>query len=155
MDDASEQQLKTFIAAYTPDMACQIRAARERMRALFPRGYELVYDNYNALAIGYGASERASDVVLSIAAYPRWVSLFFLQGARFADPHKVLKGAGKQVRHIVLSAPMAEFDAPAVQAFIELALAPQADGLARAASLRTIVKSVSGKQRSRRPGTVG
>jgi hypothetical protein len=83
VSDEAVQQLKTFIAAYTPDMARQIRAARKRLRTLFPSGYELVYDNYNALAIGYGATQRASDVVLSIAAYPRWVSLFFLGSVEF------------------------------------------------------------------------
>jgi hypothetical protein len=37
---------------------------------------ELVYDNYNALAIGFGQTERVSDVIFSIAVYPRWVGLF-------------------------------------------------------------------------------
>ena len=153
MNDATpEQQLKAFIAAYTPDMARQMRAARKRMRALFPRGFELVYDNYNALAIGYAPSQRASEVALSIAAYPRWVSLFFLRGAAFADPHRVLQGAGSQVRHIVLTPDMAAFDQPAVQDFIAQAMAPRAQAWAQAAVLQTVIKSVSAKQRSRRPG---
>src|SRR4051812_22652643 len=118
MSDTPEQQLKVFIAAYTPGMAKQIRAARKRMRALFPQGHELVYDNYNALAIGYAATPRASDAMLSIAAYPRWVSLFFLRGAAFADPHGVLQGSGSKVRHIVLDAGMTAFDQPEVRHFI-------------------------------------
>ncbi len=146
-----EQQLKAFIAAYTPEMARRIRAARKRMRALFPRGFELVYDNYNALAIGYAPSQRASDVAMSIAAYPRWVSLFFLRGAGFADPQGVLQGAGNQVRHIVLSADLAAFDQPAVRGFIAQALVPRADTWAQAGALQTVIKSVSAKQRPRRP----
>ena len=151
MSDTPEQQLKTFMGAFTPDMGKQIRAARKRMRALFPCGFELVYDNYNALAIGYGATQRASDVVLSIAAYPRWVSLFFLRGAAFADPQGVLQGSGNQVRHIVLDSGMTAFDAPEVRHFIALAMSPQADALARAQKLQTVIKSVSAKQRPRRP----
>jgi len=46
------------------------------MRTKFPRANVLVYDNYNALAIGFGPTERASDAVFSIAPFPRWVSLF-------------------------------------------------------------------------------
>ena len=151
MSDTPEQQLKAFIAAYTPEMAKQIRAARKRMRALFPHGHELVYDNYNALALGYAATPRASDALLSIAAYPRWVSLFFLRGAGFADPQGVLKGSGSKVRHIVLDTGMAAFDKPEVQHFIALALAPHNAALAQAGKLQTVIKSVSAKQRSRRP----
>jgi len=50
------------------------------MRARLPGAVELVYDNHNALAIGFGPTERASDAVFSIALFPRWVSLFFLRG---------------------------------------------------------------------------
>jgi hypothetical protein len=32
---------------------------------------ELVYDNYNALVIGYGPTERASDALIFLAVYPR------------------------------------------------------------------------------------
>ena len=64
---------------------------------------QLVYDNYNALAIGFGPSERASEAIFSIVLYPRWVTLFFLQGAGLADPKRLLKGSGKVVRHIVLA----------------------------------------------------
>jgi hypothetical protein len=62
----------------------------------------LVYDNYNALAIGFGPTERASDVIFSIALFPRWVTLFFLHGVTLPDPYKVLRGSGKVVRHVVL-----------------------------------------------------
>jgi hypothetical protein len=53
------------------------RQARAKIRRLQPRAVELVYDNYNALAIAFGPTERPSDLILSIALYPRWVSLFF------------------------------------------------------------------------------
>ena len=69
----------------------------------YPARCRLVYDNYNALAIGFGPSERASEAIFSIALYPRWVTLFFLQGAGLPDPKRLLKGSGKVVRHIVLA----------------------------------------------------
>jgi hypothetical protein len=45
------------------------------------------------LAFGFGPTDRASDALVSVAAYPKWVTLFFLKGARFPDPHNVLQGS--------------------------------------------------------------
>src|SRR5215813_14154091 len=101
-DKAPEEQLAGFIAKYTPEIGEMARAALARMRARLPGAIELVYDNYNALAIGFSPTERASDVIFSITLYPRWVSLFFFRGAGLPDPQKLLKGSGKQVRHIIL-----------------------------------------------------
>jgi len=145
-----EAQIRAFVANYAPGIARDLRAARRRLRALFPRGYELVYDNYNALAIGYASSERASDAIVSIAAYPNWVTLFFLYGKPLADPHGLLQGSGSRVRSIRL-APLARLDEAPVRALLARALAPYAAALRAAPALRTIVKSVSARQRPRRP----
>ena len=99
-------QLAGFLAKFTPEVAASARAALARMRKRLPGAIELVYDNYNALAIGFGPTERASDAVFSIAVFPRWVSLFFLQsGTELPDPNGLLKGTGTRVRHIVLESP--------------------------------------------------
>ena len=52
MPDA-EAQLDSFLDKYTPEVAGQARAALEALRRLVPGAVELVYDNYNALAIGF------------------------------------------------------------------------------------------------------
>ena len=44
--------------------------------------HELVYDNDNFFVIGYGASPRPSEAILSIAASAKGVSLCFLDGKR-------------------------------------------------------------------------
>ena len=87
----AEEQLASFMAKFTPEIGSQAKAIRAEMRKLYPTALELVYDNYNALAIGYGPTERASEAIFSIALYPRWVSLFFLQGAALPDPDKILE----------------------------------------------------------------
>ncbi len=48
------------------------------MRRKYPRATVLVYDNYNALAIGFAPTERASDAVISIALFPKRELLFSL-----------------------------------------------------------------------------
>ena len=73
-----ESQIAIFLRKYTPTVEAQLREARNRLRAMFPRGFELVYDNYNALVFGISPTERTSDAFISVAGYPRWVTLFFL-----------------------------------------------------------------------------
>src|SRR5580658_1423588 len=117
-----KEQLDEFLDRFTPEVASLGRKALARMRKLTPGSLELVYDNYNALAIGFSPTERAGDGIFSIALFPPHVSLFFLQGAELPDPTRRLRGRGNVVRHIVLE-DMAIFDEPDVRTLILLALA--------------------------------
>ena len=144
-----EAAIKGFLAKYDPAIAAQLKACRKKIRALVPRGFEMVYDNYNGLVFGFSPTERPSDALLSIVGYPRWVGLAFLQGASVADPDGLLQGAGRQVRGLRLRSPK-DLDEPKVRALIARALAPEAEAFTAAPPLRTILKSVSAKQRPRR-----
>jgi hypothetical protein len=148
-DKSPEHRLTEFIAKFNPEVARTARRARTKIRKLLPGAFELVYDNYNALAIAFGPTERASDIILSIAVYPRWVSLFFARGASLPDPSQVLRGSGNQMRHVVLE-PVNMLDAPAVRTLITAAVATHPRPLAGVRG-RTIIKSISAKQRPRRP----
>lgn len=143
-------RVEEFLAKYTPQIAAELRAARRALSAQVPRGYELVYDNYNALVFALSPTERTSDALISVAGYPRWVTLFFLHGASLPDPEGLLSGDGTSVRSIRLD-PVAMIDGAAVVALIKLALADRAKEFAHAPKLTTIVKSVAVKQRPRRP----
>jgi hypothetical protein len=145
-----EAQIATFLARYSPDIAARLGDARRRLRAAFPRGCELVYDNYNALVFAISPTERTEDTFISVAGYPRWVTLFFRHGTSLKDPKSLLEGRGKQFRSIRLE-DAALIDTPAVQALIRQATAPHAAGLRAAPALTTIVKAVVTRQRPRRP----
>ena len=93
----AEQQLKSFIGKFAPEMAVLIRAVRKKRRARLPRATELVYDNYNFFVIGYAPSEKPSSAVFSIAAQAKGLSLCFLQGAGLSDPKGLLRGSGSVV----------------------------------------------------------
>jgi hypothetical protein len=147
---SAQARLDAFVSRYSPEIAALARAALAKMRARLPGAVELVYDNYNALVIGFGPTERASDAIFSIALYPRWVSLFFLRGATLPDPGKLLQGSGKQVRHIVLE-DAGVLERPSVQKLISEALRRAAAPIDPAAPRRIIIKSVSARQRPRRP----
>jgi len=148
---SATEELDKFLARFTPEVEAQARAALGRMRARLPGAVELVYDNYNALAIAFGANEKMSGIVFSIAVYPRWVSLFFARGAELADPDGLLQGSGSTMRHIVLK-DIALFDRPAVEALIAEALALATPAIDPTRDRRLVIKSVSAKQRPRRPG---
>jgi len=148
---SSSKQIASFLAKYTSTTAAAARKARAAMRKRMPGGVEFVYDNYNALVFGYGPTDRPSDAVLSLAIMPKWVTLCFLKGAGMPDPNKLLKGSGSTVRNVRLVPPVF-LETPEIQKLIELAIAgahPEFPGGASAP--RTIVKSISAKQRPRRP----
>ena len=149
-DDSPQSQLEVFIDKFTPEVAALARACLTRMRARLPGAIQLVYDNYNALAIGFGPSERASEAIFSIVLYPRWVTLFFLHGAGLADPKRLLKGSGKVVRHIVLAS-AADLDLPAIQDLMSKALKRAEAGIDPTAPGRLVIRSICAKQRPRRP----
>ena len=145
----AKAQLEGFIAKYSPEVAKLARAAIARMRKMLPAAQVLVYDNYNALAIGFGPGERSSEIVFSIAVYPRWVSLFFAKGAGLADPHKRLQGSGNVVRHIVLTE-LAVLDDPQVRELMQQALARSGASLQTGKRGTIVIKSISARQRPRK-----
>ena len=154
-DASPASQIDSFLAKYTPEMARSASDARARMRKRIPGGVEFVYDNYNALVFGFGPTERPSDAVLSLAVFPEWVTLCFLKGANLADPKKLLKGSGNIVRNMRLSSP-AHLDEPDVESLVTAAItgaSPAYPG--EGGEPHTVVKSISAKQRPRRPGQPG
>jgi hypothetical protein len=146
----AQAQLDSFIDKYTPEVGALTRALLDKMKARIPGAAILVYDNYNALAIGFGPNEKAGQAILSLAVMPRWVTLCFLWGVQLPDPHRLLNGSGSRVRHVRLHTSDA-FDDPRVQELIAAALDRSEPPIDPAAELRLIIKSISAKQRPRRP----
>jgi hypothetical protein len=145
-----ESDIAGFLAKYSPAIAAQLRDARAKLRTLFPRGFELIYDNYNTLAFGFSTTARASDALVSIAGYPKWITLFFLRGASLVDAKGLLQGQGTRVRSIRLAG-ADDLDKREIQALIAQAVRPFKAAFLAAPPFTTIVKSVSAKQRPRRP----
>src|SRR5690242_10136972 len=148
-DQSPENQLTGFIGKYTPEIGILAQAVLAKMRKRLPGAVELVYDNYNALVVGFGPSERASEAIFSIALYPRWINLFFLDGVALPDPEKLLKGDGKIVRSITLQ-DAAALDQPGVRTLMNEALKRADIKINKKTPRRLIIKSISAKQRPRR-----
>jgi len=142
-------KLDGFIDRYTPEIAGDARRALTFMTARLPTATRLVYENYNALVVGFGASAKVGDVILSLALYPRWVTLFFLKGTVLPDPAGLLQGSGSTVRSVRLQ-PVERLGTPEVAALIDAAVA-NASPLPASGEGPMIIKSISAKQRPRRP----
>lgn len=148
--DEAEAQLEAFLAKYLPGVAAVGRAAIKRLRARFPACDALVYDNFQALAVSFSPDGRTGSAFISVALYPRWVNLFFLQGAGLSDPEGQLSGSGTAVRHLRL-ARAEDLDLPAIRALIDAAEAAAPVHGEAPREARLVIKSVSARQRPRRP----
>jgi hypothetical protein len=145
------KQLDGFLAEYDAAVAREARSALGKMRKLLPAGtVEMVYDNYNALVIGFGATDRPSEAVLSLAIMPRWVTLCFIWGKNLPDPRQLLKGVGNQVRNVRLTDGIT-LDDPAIKELIAHAVMRSATPFDGAGRRKMIIKSISAKRRPRRP----
>jgi hypothetical protein len=143
------KQLAGFIAKFDPAVGKLIRSSRVALRKRFPTALELVYDNYNFLAIGFSSTERASDCIVSLAAQAKGVALSFYYGATLPDPEKLLQGSGNQNRFIRVEN-AATFTKPPVEMLLRAAVAQGKTPLPPVGRGRTIIKSISAKQRPRR-----
>ncbi|HET9371132.1 MAG TPA: DUF1801 domain-containing protein [Vicinamibacterales bacterium] len=145
-------QLAGFIAKFDPAIAKLARQARATLRRhYFSTANELVYDNYNALAIGYSATERVSDVVISLAVGARGINLYFMYGKSLDDPHGLLQGEGNQGAFVRLT-DLDVLDDRRIVALIHEAIREGPTPLPRSGRGKLIIKSVSAKQRDRRTG---
>lgn len=138
------------MARYHPAVAKLGRSALLTMRRRLPGTVEMVYDNYNALVIGFSPNERPSDAIVSIALYPRWVNLYFLQDATdLADPERLLRGSGNRVRSIRLTSSQ-DLDKPAVRALVAQAIERADPPIDPKARRKLVIRAVSAKRRPRR-----
>jgi hypothetical protein len=147
--ESPAKQLAGFVAKYDPAVAKLARATRAALRKRLPTAIELVYDNYQFLAIGFSATERASDCLVSLAISPKGVALSFYYGASLPDPEGILLGSGNQNRYVRLDG-AATLAVPAVEALLRAAMAQAKTPLPATGRSYTVIKSVSAKQRPRR-----
>lgn len=145
-----DTRVEAFIARFDAPVAKIARACRSALRKRFPTAMEIVYDNYNALAIGFCSTERTSDCIVSLAVFPRGVSLSFYYGATLPDPQGLLEGSGNQNRFVRLDS-AAALKKPAVDALLRAAVAQARTPLPKGEPGYTVIKSVSEQQRPRKP----
>ncbi|GAB5563954.1 MAG: hypothetical protein Wins2KO_10170 [Winogradskyella sp.] len=93
-------QFKEFIAAYDKNVQELTIALRNFITDLVPEANELIWDNYNAVAMAYSKSEKLKDAFCHIAVYSKYVNFGFNRGAELTKTPITLNGKGKLIRHI-------------------------------------------------------
>lgn len=141
-------RLDQLIGEFLPEVGQVARDALARLERRLPGAAVLVYDAYNALAIGLSADGGRRGLFLHLPVYPRWVNLGFNAGAGLDDPMGLLVGKGSSVRHLRLAAG-ADVDRPEIAALVEQA----ADRAGFVAGGPAVVKIMpwNGTKRPRRP----
>ncbi|MGZ6016423.1 MAG: DUF1801 domain-containing protein [Phenylobacterium sp.] len=148
METEPSAQLTQFIDKFSPANQRLINGVRDALRARLPGAHELVYDNYNFFVIGYCATEKPSDCIVSLAASAKGVSLSFYRGAAISDPDGLLQGSGAQNRFIRLEDP-STLSLPGVIDLINKAISGAPSPLDTGHQGRLIIRSISAKQRPR------
>lgn len=93
---------------------------REYILELYPDSNELIYHTH-ALTAVFSISEKLSNAFCMLPIYTSHLNLGFNKGTLLKDPDKLLKGTGKLIRHIAVSAP-SDYRNPKVKALIEEAI---------------------------------
>ncbi len=99
-------QLKKFIKPYSEKIQNLTLELRSFITELVPQTNELIWDNYNAVAIAYSKSKKLKDAFCHIAVYKGHVNFGFNRGAELTNTNIKLSGVGKMIRHVSV----ADFD---------------------------------------------
>jgi hypothetical protein len=148
MGKQDNKDLLKFLAVFPPDVQERALWLRDFVWDLYPECNELIYDNYNALAFGWGLSDRLGDVFCSIAVY-KSINFGFNRGHEISDPKQKLLGNGNVYRYIKVN-DLKEFPKKYVKQLLKEAYA---NAVVRYKDSKTehkgetIVKSISEKKR--------
>src|SRR6185503_13576334 len=98
------KDLKKFLKIFDTEIQELILWLREFVWELYPGANELIYDNYNALAIGWSPTDRVGHTFCSIAVgrTSKNIHFGFYWGSEIADPEKRLIGEGNQYRYFLV-----------------------------------------------------
>lgn len=141
-----EAQLRSLIEKFDPKDQRLIRSIRSAVRKRLPTANELVYDYNTFFVIGYSPTEHPTDGIVSLAARPDGVRLYFMQGPQLPDPKKLLEGSGKQARFIRVEAASQLAD-PDVEALIAAVIDRAGAPLPSEGRGRIVVRTFGGKRR--------
>ncbi len=92
--------LKKFLVPYDDEIQKLTMELRTFVTDLVPEANELIWDNYNAVALAYSKSENLKDAFCHIAVYSKHVNFGFNRGTELSKTEIKLSGKGKLIRHI-------------------------------------------------------
>ncbi len=97
--------LVKFLKTFDKEIIDLVTWLREFAWNLCPKANELIYDNYNALSLGWSVTDKVGHNICSIAIYRanQNIHFGFYWGSELSDPNKILLGEGAQYRYILVT----------------------------------------------------
>lgn len=94
------KKLTIFLSPYDTEIQQLTIELRNFVTNLIPEANELIWDNYNAVAMAYSKSEKLKDAFCHISVYSKHVNFGFNRGTELTNQLVELKGNGKLIRHL-------------------------------------------------------
>lgn len=142
-----DPRLLGFLEAYDRHIADLALALREVILEEVPDASESIYQVYT-VAIWFGFSGKMKDMFCYIATNAEHINLGFPRGSSLPDPHGVLEGEGKAMRHIKIRS-QRDLERPFLRRYIQSAIEQVAE-LGAKGTGESVVKSERGVQSKRR-----
>ena len=154
MSKEQTKDLLKFLKPFSKEIIERVLWLRGFIWDHYPQTNELIYDNYNALAVGWSPTERVGHTFCSIAVgrTSNNVHFGFYWGSEISDPDKILLGEGNQYRYILVP-DKNKFPKAYIKKLVKEAYA---NSLAKVKDKKqimngqTIVKSISTKKREKK-----
>jgi hypothetical protein len=108
-----------FLTRHTPAVREIATAARAVILSVDPDLTELFHPGH--WTVSYGSGQKMSEMICYLSGHKDSINLGFARGAHLPDPAGLLRGTGKNMRHIKFK-PGDTVDTPAVRALIQSAL---------------------------------
>jgi hypothetical protein len=90
------EQMDDYLHSYAPELQAIISTLREIATKSMPGAHEMLYHG----AIGYSLTRSPFDRICYIAPQQKYVNFGFFFGTHLPDPHHLLVGEGKRMRHV-------------------------------------------------------
>ena len=97
-DPGLEADVDRLLSEHSAELQAIERALRATIRGEFPDAVEQV--DFGNKLIAFGRSMRMRGLQFAIIAHKTWVNLQLADGADLPDPHGVIEGTGKRIRHV-------------------------------------------------------
>lgn len=153
MSKVQATDLLKFLNFFDKEIIDLVMWLREFAWNLCPGANELIYDNYNALSLGWSLTDKVGHNICSIAIYRsnQNVHFGFYWGNELSDPDKILLGEGNQYRYILVT-DKKKFPKEYMRELVNESFANSLSKVKDPKQIlhgQTIVKSISGKKRER------
>lgn len=90
--------IEAFLSAYSQSVQEMAFKLHRVVQAVIPDTNELVDTSYKL--IEYVGADKVRDTLVYIAPFKDSVNLGFFKGTSLPDPNKLLRGTGKNLRHV-------------------------------------------------------